>query len=143
MLLPMWKKYMNETGEKETDEELLKGLISRINIADANEDVSFDVIWKDNHAAGFAFYSVDGGIKGVIPPGYGYIMEFYVEETWRRKGIGTDCVRRICERLKKVGCENIYLTSVPGSEEFWKNCGFTSTDLLDPDNGLHIWIRNI
>lgn len=115
MLLPMWKKYMNEIGEKETDEELLKGLISRINIADANEDVSFDVIWKDNHAAGFAFYSVDGGIKGVIPPGYGYIMEFYVEETWRRKGIGTDCVRRICERLKKVGCENIYLTSVPGN----------------------------
>lgn len=46
---------MNEIGEKETDEELLKGLISRINIADANEDVSFDVIWKDNHAAGFAF----------------------------------------------------------------------------------------
>ena len=39
MLLPMWKKYMNEIGEKETDEELLKGLISRINIADANEDV--------------------------------------------------------------------------------------------------------
>ena len=34
---------MNEIGEKETDEELLKGLISRINIADANEDVSFDV----------------------------------------------------------------------------------------------------
>ena len=52
-------------------------------------------------------------------------------------------VKGICERLKKVGCENIYLTSVPGSEEFWKNCGFTSTDLLDPDNGLHIWIRNI
>ena len=57
MLLPMWKKYMNEIGEKETDEELLKGLISRINIADANEDLSFDVIWKDNHASGFAFYS--------------------------------------------------------------------------------------
>lgn len=142
MLFPMWKKYMIEIGEEETDEDLLHGLVARINIANSNENVYFDMIWSGNNAIGFSFYSIDGGIKGVIPPGYGYIMEFYVEEGWRRRHIGTEYVERICERLNEAGCEKVYLTSVPESEHFWENSGFVKTDLLDPDNELNIWIKN-
>lgn len=143
MLFPMWKKYMIEIGEEESDEDLRNGLVARINIANSNENVYFDMIWSGNNAIGFEFYSVDGGIKGVIPPGYGYIMEFYVEESWRRKRIGTSCVKYICEQLNKSGCEKVYLTSIPESEYFWANSGFVKTNLIDPDNGLNIWIRNI
>lgn len=141
ILFPMWKKYMIEIGEEGTDDDMLNGLAVRINIAGSNENVHFDIIWSGDDAVGFAFYSVDGGIKGVIPPGYGYIMEFYVEESWRRRNIGTGCVNHICAQLSKAGCEKIYLTSIPASEEFWADNRFVKTDLLDPDNGLNIWIR--
>lgn len=143
MLFPMWKNYMIEIGEEETDDDLLNGLVARINIANSNENVYFDMIWSGNNAIGFVFYSIDGGIKGVIPPGYGYIMEFYIEDSWRRRCIGTGCVKHICERLNKAGCEKVYLTSISESKYFWENNGFVKTDLLDPDNGLNIWIRNI
>lgn len=56
--------------------------------------------------------------------------------------MGTSCVNHICEQLNKAGCEKIYLTSIPESECFWANSGFVKTDLLDPDNGLNIWIKN-
>ncbi len=141
MLFPMWKKYMIEIGEEETDDDLLNGLVARINIASSNENVYFDMIWSGNNAIGFAFYSIDGSIKGVIPQGYGYIMEFYIEDSWRRRCMGTSCIKHICEQLKKSGCEKIYLTSIPESEYFWKHCGFVKTDLLDPDNELNIWIK--
>ena len=143
MLFPMWKKYMIEIGEEETDDDLLNGLVARINIANSNENVYFDMIWSGNIAIGFAFYSVDGGIKGVIPPGYGYIMELYIEDSWRRRCIGTGGVKHVCERLNKAGCEKVYLTSIPKSECFWTNSVFVKTDLLDPDNLLNILIRNI
>lgn len=143
MLFPMWKRYMIEIGEEETDEDLLNALVARINIADSNENVYFDMIWSGSNAIGFAFYSIDGGIKGVIPPGYGYIMEFYVEESCRRRHIGTDCVKYICERLNKAGCEKVYLTSVPENECFWISGGFVKTDLIDPDNKLNICILQL
>ncbi len=142
VLFPMWKKYMVEIGEEESEEDLRNGLISRIHIANSNENIYFDVIWSGNQAVGFAFYSVDGGIKGVIPPDYGYIMEFYVENRWRGSGVGTGCVKHVCEQLHKEGCEKIYLTAVPESECFWEKSGFVKTDLCDPDNGLNIWIKN-
>lgn len=144
-LFSLWKNYMIEIDEEETDDVLLNGLISRINIANTNENVYFDIIWSDHNnynAIGFAFYSVDGGIKGVIPPGYGYIMELYVTESWRRKNIGSDSVKYICGQLNKAGCEKIYLTPVPASELFWADNGFVKTDFIDPDNGLNIWIRD-
>ena len=56
MLFPMWKKYMIEIGEEETDDDLLNGLVARINIANSNENVYFDMIWSGNIAIGFAFY---------------------------------------------------------------------------------------
>lgn len=141
ILFPMWKKYMLEMGEEESDEDLQNGLVSRINIANSNENVYFDIIESGEHAIGFAFYSVDGGIKGVIPPGYGYIMEFYIESSWRRRRAGTSCVKYVCEQLNKEGCEKIYLTSIPESECFWESNGFVKTDLIDPDNRLNIWIK--
>lgn len=143
MLFPMWKKYMIEIGEKETDDDLLNGLTARIKIANSNANVYFDTIWSGNNAIGFAFYSIDGGIKGVIPPGYGYIMEFYIEDSWRRRHIGTGCVKHICESLSKAGCEKVWLTSITESECFWANRGFVKTDLIDPDNGLNIWMSQL
>lgn len=140
-LFPMWKAYMSEIGEDGTEDELLEELICRLNISESNENVFFDIIWSGSDAIGFAFYSVDGGIKNVIPSGYGYIMEFFITPQWRRRNIGVRCIKKIEEKLKDKGCPKLYLTSVEESEDFWRKVGSIKTELVDPDNHLNIWFK--
>ena len=122
-LFPMWKAYMIEIGEKDTDEDLRNGLINRLN-TQSHGNIFFELMWCGYNMVGFVFYSVDGGIKDVILPGYGYIMEFFITPQWRGKKIGVRCIRKVVEKLKQKGCPKIYLTSVETSEEFWKKSGF-------------------
>lgn len=141
ILLPMWESYMQEIGENSTNDELREGLGCRLRISETNDNIFFETIWCGSEAVGFAFYSVDGGIRNIIPPGYGYIMEFYVTPQWREKNIGKNCIERIVKKLKDMGCPKIYLTSVEQSEEFWRKIGFVRSDLIDPDNHLNIWFN--
>lgn len=140
ILLPMWVTYMHEIGESSTSDELREELECRLRISETNDNVFFDIIWCGSETVGFIFYSVDGGIRNVIPPGYGYIMEFYVTPQWRCKNIGKNCIERIVKKLKDVGCPKIYLTSVEESEGFWTKTGFVKSELKDPDNHLNIWL---
>jgi ribosomal protein S18 acetylase RimI-like enzyme len=142
LLHPMWIEYMHEIGEIASVQELERGLISRICLSEEQEQIFFDIIWSGNNAIGFAFYSIDGGIKNLIPPGYGYIMEFYLIEQWRNRGIASNTIFDICNNLKMLGCPKIYLTSIPQSERFWLNVGFYNCGLIDPDNNLPILIKD-
>ncbi|MBE5922387.1 MAG: GNAT family N-acetyltransferase [Lachnospiraceae bacterium] len=139
ILLPMWLTYMHEIRESSTSDELREELECRLRISETNDNIFFEIIWSESEAVGFTFYCVDGGIRNVIPPGYGYIMEFYVAPQWRQKNIGKSCVEEIVKKLKTMGCPKIYLTSVEESEKFWKKTGFVKSDLKDPDNHLNIW----
>lgn len=141
ILLPMWKTYMTEIGENDADESLRNGLINRLNISQSNANIFFEIMWSGNTAIGFVFYSIDGGIKDVIPSGYGYIMEFFVLPEWRKKNIGLRCINNICEKLNDKGCPQIYLMSTEISEKFWEKAGFTKSNLVDPDNQLRIWLK--
>ena len=143
LLRPMWISYMHEIGEVALSAELEKGLLSRIRLSEDHEHIFFSIIWSGNNAIGFAFYSIDGGIKNLIPPGYGYIMEFYLLEQWRNRGIASSTVSDICNKLKKLGCPKIYLTPVPQSENFWLNIDFHNNGLVDPDNKLPILIKEL
>lgn len=142
-LFPMWKKYMIEIGEADSDIKLLDALKSRINLSEVHDNIFFEIIWSGNNVIGFAFYSIDGGIKDAIPSGYGYIMEFFILPEWRNKYIGSRCVKNICEKLKNRGCPQVYLTSVPASEEFWRKNKFVKSDLIDLDNQLFIWLKGV
>lgn len=141
ILFPIWKTYMSEIGENHTDEGLRNGLMNRLDISQSHENVFFELMWSGNNAIGFAFYSIDGGIKDVIPSGYGYIMEFFVLPEWRGKNIGLRCAKNICKKLNDMGCPKIYLTSTETSEKFWEKTGFTKSNLVDPDNQLGIWLK--
>ena len=143
ILFPMWKKYMSEIGENDSESDMLDGLCSRINIANTHDNIFFEMIWSGNNAIGFAFYSIDGGIKNLIPSGYGYIMEFYVLPEWRKKRIGSYCSNYICNKLYEAGCPQVYLTSVPNSDNFWNNNVFVKSNLFDPYNKLNIWFRQL
>lgn len=70
----------------------------RINLSENNEHIFFDIIWSGNDAIGFVFYSVDGGTKNVVPSGCGNIMELYLLEQWRKRGIDSGIVADICKK---------------------------------------------
>lgn len=143
LLRPMWINYMNEIEEHDSEEELVNGLQTRIRLSENQEQIFFEIIWSGDTAIGFAFYSVDGGIQNLIPAGYGYIMEFYLLNQWRKRGIGANVVSDICNKLKGLGCPKVYLTTIVQSERFWTNTGFNNSGLIDPDNGLPILIKEL
>jgi ribosomal protein S18 acetylase RimI-like enzyme len=143
ILLPMWIEYMFEIGEGGSESELMIELQKRINISIKNDYIYFDIIFSGNNAIGFIFYSIDGGIKDLIPPGYGYIMEIYIQPSWRKRYIAHQLALDICKFYKENGCEKVYLTPHEQSTEFWSKQGFTNSGLKDPDNNMCIYIKDL
>lgn len=50
----------------------------------------------------------------------------------RRKGLGRELLSKSEEVLKKHGCTDVYLYSLPGTTEFYKKCGYK----MDSDAAL-------
>ena len=81
---------------------------------------------------------LDGGIVGFIrgetvqrddyvPKSVGSISLIYVTERFRRKGIGTCLVRKLCEFFSLTKVEHVTLRYIIGNkeaEQFWKKIGF-------------------
>lgn len=143
IILPMWKAYTQEIGEIEEDLISEGALKKRIQVSEKMEQIFFDVIEMKEKVIGFVFYSVDGGIKGLIPAGYGYIMEFYVLQEYRRQHIATETVNELCEYFRKQKCPKIYLTPAESSMKFWEKLGFANSKLSDPDNHLDIYMKTL
>jgi len=141
----MWIPYCREIGSTENDAALAEGAQKRVNIQGNWEDMHFELSFADGNLVGFCFYAVDlGGIRGVLPPNLGYIMEFYVLPQYRRRGFGTEMYRHIESTFSKHGVESIYLTPDETSgEPFWVSLGFVDSGKVDPDNNRPIYIKKI
>lgn len=148
-LLSLWIPYLREICDddetaNETDEELAKYAKQRVNIQGSRNDLFFELVYQENECIGFAYYAVDlGGIKNLLEPGYGYIMEFYVKPESRRKGYATMMFKHIEEIFTKLHVPKLYLT--PESKTgipFWYQMGFKDSGLTDPDNHMPIYIKN-
>lgn len=151
ILTPLWISYIREiyTGDPEvesaSDNEIAEWLTGRVKIQGQRESMHFELIYEKDHLIGFAMYAIDlGGIKGILEAGCGYIMEFYIVPDYRRKGMGSQVYRHMEKTLKTDGARKIYLTpdSVNGVP-FWKALGFTDSGKSDPDNKIHIYIKEI
>ena len=145
----LWTQFiteLNENREKNTNEvDMIKGLELRIGIQGIREDMHFEICYLNDIPIGFSNYAVDiGGIKGVIDPGYGFIMGFYIHKNYRRQGIGKEMVYHIKNTLKNHNVKNIYTCPSPIiGEEFWKAMGFKDSNKIDPDDKLPIYISEI
>jgi len=152
-LLPEWIAYLKNVfpqlrkdDEKEaTAEERTNDLNRRINIQGKRPDMHFELFYYDDTLIGFSNFAIDtGGISGLIPKGYGTIMEFYISPKFRRKGYGKLFYEHIEETLKKDGAQYMYLTSdTAEGVPFWCKMGFIKTDKIAPDNKDPIFIKNI
>ena len=150
-LTPLWISYMREIykGDIEvknaTDDEIASWLIGRVQIQGQRDTMHFELIFNNDILVGFVMYAIDlGGIKGLIEPGYGYIMELYIMPDFRRKGIASEVFMHMEDILKNQGAQRIYLTpdSVSGVP-FWQSLGFSDCGKIDPDNKMPIYLIDI
>jgi len=77
---------------------------------------------------------IEGFILGTFiaygPCKYGYIEELYVEESARKKGIGTKLINNILEEYKKLDTWAIYVMTKsedPIAQSFYTKLGFTKS----------------
>ena len=120
-LLSMWIPYFKEIGITESDLVITKYARQRVNIQGKQEDMHFELCFDDSILVGFCFFAVDlGGIKNILPPNLGYIMEFYVLPKYRRQGYGSKMFKHIEKTFLSHGTESMYLTPEEVSgEPFW------------------------
>lgn len=150
-LTPLWISYMREIykGDMEvenaTDDEIASWLIGRVQIQGQKDTMHFELIFNNDILVGFVMYAIDlGGIKGIIEPGYGYIMELYIMPDFRRKGIATKVFVHIQDTLKNQGARRMYLTPDSASGvPFWQGVGFSDCGKIDPDNKMPIYLKDI
>ena len=138
--------YANDSEVMECSDEEIKGwLAGRVHIQGTCDTMHFELIIVNGIIAGFTMYAVDlGGIKNIMEAGCGYIMEFYVSPSFRRKNIGTRTYFHIKKTLEEHGVKKIYLT--PDSKSgipFWKAMQFEDCGKVDPDNLMPIYICEI
>ena len=98
-----------------------------------------------NEAIGFGYGKVDRAEhKGVIRPGWGYIMEFYIVPQYRRGGYGTRLYRELERRLCERGVRALYLTADPVTGvPFWQRMGYGNSGLISSENQLYIYEKRL
>lgn len=144
-LLSMWIPYFKEVGSTESDSMIIKYARQRVNIQGNRKNMHFELCFDDSILIGFCFYAVDlGGIKGIIPPNLGYIMEFYVLPQYRRQGYGSEMFKHIEKAFLSHCIESMYLTlDEVNGKPFWRSLGFVDSGKIDPDNHSPIYIKKV
>ena len=146
--IKLWIPFINELDSNQNtiteQKEIILSLERRINIQGTRDTMHFEILYCDDDGIGLVNYAVDGGIKGLIEPGYGFCMGFYIKSEYRRKGYG----RRMYEHMEKVlishGVPYIYTCPDPVTGlPFWMAMGFTDSGIIDPDDKHPIYIKKV
>lgn len=145
----LWIPFIIETkenrGEIANIEQVEDNLMKRINIQGMRSNMHFELFFVDNECIGIANFAINiGGIRGIIDPGYGFVMGFYIIPEMRRLGFGKMFFEHIENVLKIDGANYLYLTpdAVSGIP-FWNALGFEDSKKIDPDDQMPIYIKYI
>ena len=139
--------YIAET-DRHRNTETPKHLIPRITqsmIDKLCEDRVLLLVYENSEAVGFCYAKVDrAGDRGLIRPGWGYMMEFFVSTAHRRKGIGRMLAERCEAFFISRGADDVWLTAdaVTGIP-FWLSCGYLETGDISPENGQAIFEKQL
>ena len=127
-----------------TPEQIIPNITkSMINKIDNNRFLQ--IVYEEDEPIAFCYAKIDrNGDKGYIRPNWGYIMEFFVKKTHRRKGIGKKLVNQCENFFKEKGVKNIWLTAdaVTGIP-FWLACNFIETGEISLENNLQIMSKEL
>jgi len=143
--LPYCKEIDSHHGTVRTDDAILEDLQKRIKIQGKRTDMHFEIAYFDYEPIGFTMFAIDlGTLYGLLEKGCGYIMEFYIKSGFRRKGFGSELYVHVEQVLREDGAAKVYLTpdEITG-EPFWKAIGFSNSGIIDPDNKMSVYIKNV
>ena len=73
-----------------------------------------------------------GGLNGGTHWGWCYIRQFWVEESWRKRGVGRRLLAHAEMEARARQCVGLYLdTFDPGAAQFYEHCGFLRFGQID------------
>lgn len=136
---------MNEHSDRPLPKPYQQKWIDSIIAMQGPNDRHLELCYVEEVPIGFLYGKLDhSDHKGYIRPGWGYIMEFYVQPAYRRCGYGRRMFARLEELLCADGAKKMYLTADPVTgKPFWEEMGFVNTHEKSPDNGLYLYEKEI
>lgn len=140
--MPFIREVNEHDGEQEDNEQIIDGLKKCIGIQGTRRDMHFEMVIVDGEVIGIAMFAIDiGTVYGLLEPGYGTIMGFYIKPEYRRKGYGRAFYAHIEKALARDGATKMYVcpdsvTEVP----FWTAMGFADSGKYDPDDKKPIYV---
>lgn len=143
----LMKEYFGELDEHEnnsTPSEIVEKYALNM-ISKLNEDRILKIVEDNGKFIGFCYAKIDRETdKGLVYPGWGYIMEFFVKKEYRRKSIGKQLLRECEEFFVSKDAKNAWLTSdeVTGIP-FWKACDYKDSKEVSSENNLKIFIKKL
>jgi GNAT superfamily N-acetyltransferase len=86
--------------------------------------------YADGRLIGFVYVAWDG-------EAHAFLLDTMVRPEFRRRGVGTELVRKAAELAKSAGVEWLHVDYEPQLARFYAQCGFRSTaaglvNLLEP-----------
>jgi len=146
LALPLWLAFRAEIKGNGDENPVapLTDFRRRVNHQGARPDMHFDLlrIGKKKTPIGFAHYAVDkGAIGGLIDPGGGVFLAYYIAPEYRRQGYGRRMLLHCAETLYRDGAGYLYCCPDPVTgEPFWRAMGFKDSGVFDPDDKLNIFM---
>lgn len=126
-LLEMLSAYFPEV-DSDIPEDILRGkLISLIQSQHDRGILQIRLAFEAELAVGFSIFQIDTPESDWCKrPGWGFIREFYIRPSFRKRGFGHALARDTEQSLRRMGARQMYLTSGKGIS-FWKSCGWQET----------------
>lgn len=96
---------------------------------------------KNNDFIGFSIFQIDTPDNPLCKrEGWGFIREFYIIPSHRRKGYAKQMCEFAERKLLEDGLRNIYLTADPNAGiPFWEAMGYVYSGKIDEKNGNKIF----
>lgn len=129
MQVSLWKLLeQSSTRVWRFTEERKKKLIQELEESFSDENSLILIAEDGSKIIGFVGGTVINRTE-YLPPIIGMLTRMFVNEEYRRKGVGRSLIQDICRFFRSKQVEKIYLRYVLGNiegEKFWQDLGFES-----------------
>ena len=144
IMLPYCQELDRNVGRETPEETLKKFIASIVDIAE-DKDRFIELCYLGEYLIGFVYGKIDREEhRGYVRPDWGYVMEFYVNPEYRRKGYGKEMYNHLENIFKSNGVSKIWLTADPVTgEPFWSEVSFTNSGEKSPENNLYIYEKEV
>ena len=107
------------------------------------DNLEYAITLEDNSKIiAFILFQEDSLSNWFFSESFGFIREFWVDENFRGKGIGSELLKRTEEYFKKKGISKIILTS-DDAIQFYLKHGYRIDSSYKPKNKLPVLVKDI